>query len=97
VGVGLALAGVHELRKSTVQLTARLDQISELVSGAATTAGPTAVPDDGSHVVAGRTTYHLPQCRLVAERHDLQHMAAEEAVNRGLAPCRICEPEARAS
>jgi hypothetical protein len=93
IGVGLTLALVMEIRRSSVAMTAKLDQVSELLAGAATAAtGPTAVPDDGRAVVAGRTTYHRPTCRLVEGRHDLQVMSTVDATEKGLAPCRICEP-----
>lgn len=98
---GLTLALVQEIRKSVGVLTLKYDEMIEAMGGAAgagTTGGPTAVPTDGSQVVAGATTYHLPTCRLVADRSDLQVMGPEAAASRGLAPCRICEPaEAEAS
>jgi hypothetical protein len=98
IGVGLTLALVMEIRRSSAQVAAKLDQVSELLAGAATaTAGPTAVPDDGRAVLAGRTTYHRSGCRLVEGRHDLQVMGTTAAIDKGLAPCRICEPEAAGS
>lgn len=92
---GLTLALVQEIRKAVGVVSAKYDQMIEAMgSGGASAAGggPTAVPTDGTHVVAGTTTYHLPDCRLVAERGGLQSMAPKAAVARGLAPCRICEP-----
>jgi hypothetical protein len=99
IGVGLTLAVVMELRRSSAEVAGKLDQLSELLAGAAATApgGPTAVPDDGTAVVAGRTTYHRPTCRLVEGRGDLQVMGVPAATDKGLAPCRICEPGAIAS
>lgn len=101
IGLGLILSGltlalVQEMRKAVGTISAKYDQMIEALgsgaTGSVTGAGPTAVPTDGSHVVAGTTTYHLPDCRLIAERTDLQSMAPKSAVARGLAPCRICEP-----
>ena len=93
IGVGLTLALVMEIRRSNAAVVAKLDQVSELLAGAATaTAGPTAVPD-GAAVVAGRTTYHRQACRLVEGRSDLQVMSPTAASDKGLAPCRICEPQ----
>lgn len=86
--VGLTLLVIHELKHSTAQLLAGLERSAE---AAAAATGPTAVPDDGSMVVAGRATYHLPSCRLVAERDDLQTMSPAAAIDRGLAGCRICD------
>jgi hypothetical protein len=95
IGVGLTLALVMELRRSNAQVVAKLDQVSELLAGASqASAGPTAVPDDGTAVVAGATTYHRASCRLAEGRHDLQVMSPSAAADKGLAPCRICEPQA---
>lgn len=97
-GLGLILAGltlalVQEIRKAVGTLTAKYDEMIVAMGEASPSAsGPTAVPTDGSQVVAGATTYHLPSCRLVAERTDLQVMGPDAAASRGLAPCRICEP-----
>jgi hypothetical protein len=85
--VGLTLLVVNELKRSTAQLLAGLDRVNE---ANAIAAGPTAVPGAGPTVVAGRATYHLPTCRLVRERADLQTMSPDAAADRGLAPCRIC-------
>jgi hypothetical protein len=93
---GLVLALVQELRKNTAVTVAKLDEIADKIAAAGVgSGGPTAVPNDGSAVVAGRTTYHRPDCNLVEGRSDLQPMGTETAVDRGLAPCRICEPQER--
>lgn len=99
-GLGLVLAGltlalVQELRRATGMVIGKLEELSDATTETSST--PTAVPTDGSTVVAGKTTYHLPTCALVAGRNDLQAMAPDEAVDRGLAACRICEPAAKAS
>lgn len=93
---GLTLALVQELRRATGLIIGKLEEMTDATVDQSSTA-PTAVPADGSTVVAGKTTYHLPTCSLVSGRNDLQAMAPEEAVERGLAPCRICEPAAKAS
>lgn len=95
VGAGLTLIVVHSLRRDLLLLGQKLDAIVEgvhdLRGGGA--GGPTAVPDDASvRVVAGRTTYHSQTCHLVEGRDDLQVMDPEAARERGLAPCRICNP-----
>jgi hypothetical protein len=101
-GLGLVLAGltlalIQELRRATGMIIGKLEELSDSTADGATGSTPTAVPTDGSTVVAGKTTYHLPSCALVAGRNDLQAMAPEEATDRGLAACRICEPAAKAS
>jgi hypothetical protein len=47
---------------------------------------------DGEVVVAGRSSFHRPDCRLVASRNDLPAYARAEAEEAGLAACRICKP-----
>lgn len=94
-GAGLTLIVVHSLRRDLLQLGLKLDRIVDAVQELHGTAavGPTAVPeDDGLRVVAGRTTYHAQTCHLVEGRDDLQVMSPEAARDRGLAPCRICNP-----
>jgi hypothetical protein len=97
IGGGLALAIIQELRRGTLAVTEMLAELTEIVSQGASGGGPTAVPSDGNMVVAGRTSYHKSGCHLIDGRSDLQVMSAEDATARGLAPCRICEPQVKAS
>jgi hypothetical protein len=43
-------------------------------------------------VVVGRSSYHRPDCRVVAGRDDLPRRTAAQAVAAGLQPCRVCQP-----
>lgn len=99
VAGGLTLAVIQELRRGTLAVTERLAELTEIIAqgAAASGTGPTAVPADGAMVVAGRTSYHKSGCHLIDGRSDLQVMSAEDATGRGLAPCRICEPQVKAS
>ncbi|MGH9275206.1 MAG: hypothetical protein ACRDZU_11225 [Acidimicrobiales bacterium] len=101
IGAGLATVNVQARRQDSAEVLARLDEIAEALHHLTTTSGVsaaalTAVPDAGM-VVAGRTTYHLPSCHVVAEKDDLQPMTPEEAGARGLTRCRICKPPAAAT
>lgn len=101
-GLGLVLAGltlalIQELRRAVAAILARLEQLNEALGDTAPTTAPTAVPTDGTTVVAGKTTFHAPTCSLVSGRSDLQAMSPADAAERGLAPCRICEPGVKAS
>jgi hypothetical protein len=101
IGAGLMVVNVQARRQDTADVVARLDDIAEAVHHLLSTSSVsptalTAVPDSGM-VVAGRTTYHLPSCHVVAEKDDLQPMTSAEAGTRGLSPCRICKPPAAAS
>ena len=94
VGVGLTLALVQTLRADLHLIARKLDELNESAGGPRALGGPTAVPEDeGEKVVAGRTTYHRSNCHLVEGRGDLQVMSVKAAFDRGLAPCRVCNPE----
>lgn len=45
-------------------------------------------------VVAGRSTYHRPECRLVKDKDDLDRVTVQVAAGSGLSPCRVCAPPA---
>lgn len=45
-----------------------------------------------SSVVAGRATYHRPECQLVKGKHGLDVTSLETARQNGLSPCRLCHP-----
>ncbi len=95
VGAGIALAVVHSLRREMMLIASKLDTLTEAVreAGVASSPGPTAVPEEErDRVAAGRTTYHRQDCHLVEGRDDLQVMSPTDARERGLAPCRICNP-----
>lgn len=87
VAIGLLL--INELKRATAQILLGLERAND--ASVVESGGPTAVPGSGPMVVAGRATYHLPTCRLVAEREDLQTMSPDAAIDRGLAGCRICD------
>lgn len=91
VATGLFLANINARRQDTQALLAKLDEVADAVGGAGAAGGPTAVPEGSDLVVAGRTTFHSADCRLIEGRTDLQVMAPQVAKDRGLAPCRICD------
>ncbi len=95
IGTGLTVAVVQSQRRAALSITERLDELVEAVRamGGDAATGPTLVPDE-SMVIAGRGSFHLPSCRLVQERDDLQPMSRTAAEQRGLTPCRICQPVA---
>jgi hypothetical protein len=48
-------------------------------------------------LVAGPSTYHRPECRLVQGKSGLDRLTSEAAKSSGLAPCRVCDPDGVAS
>ncbi len=43
---------------------------------------------------AGRSSYHLRDCRLIKGKPDMEIIGVQEAALRGLSPCRVCQPDA---
>lgn len=43
-------------------------------------------------VVAGRSSFHRPDCHLVSGRDDMMTLEQLEAVAQGLSACRVCKP-----
>lgn len=87
VVVGAALVVADGARRDRAALQAGLDDLRRAVEdlAAARRAG-------GGAVVAGRSSYHRPACRLVEGRTALPTLTPAEAAGRGLAPCRVCHP-----
>lgn len=104
LGLGLTAAGlavivVQSVRRETRDIANRMDELIEAIRdmGASTTSAiPTlAAVGDEPLVIAGRTTFHAPDCRLVQGRANAgQPMTVDAATERGLNPCRICKPAA---
>jgi hypothetical protein len=61
-------------------------------AGAHTLSSNGSGPATGTTVVAGRSSFHDPECHLVASRDDLERIARDQAASRGLNACRICKP-----
>jgi hypothetical protein len=95
VMVGVALLLVEAMRAERAELQAALLELRTAIESAGALSTLTALPalaPEGT-VVAGASSYHRPSCRLVEGRDDLDVLAEEEAVARGLSPCRICTPD----
>jgi len=86
-GAGLLL--MAQMRTEARRLSARL----EYMTGALTKSiGGVPTTSANGKVVAGRSTFHLPDCRLVKDKPGLDLVTVEAAVHDGLDPCRICDP-----
>ena len=46
----------------------------------------------GPRVLTGQTSFHRPDCPLIAGREGLVEMSVEGAIAKDLIPCRICNP-----
>ncbi|HEU0129801.1 MAG TPA: hypothetical protein VFQ85_02280 [Mycobacteriales bacterium] len=92
--VGGALMVVHAHREDRARLEAKLDEVIDAIGrgGLAGAAGAPAPQDLTGLVVAGSASYHVPGCRLVDGREEVQYLTPQEAQARYLAPCRVCQP-----
>jgi hypothetical protein len=86
LGVGLLV--MSQVRDERVRLAEQLQLVGAVISKAAAPGGPAA----GGEVVAGKSTYHRPECRLVEGKADLDRVSVEVARLQGLSPCRVCNP-----
>lgn len=95
-GLGLVLLGIGllllaQFRNERLKLGEQLEHVAALISKAVATA-PGGVGSSNGRVVAGRSTYHRPDCRLVQGKSDLDLVPVETAKLSGLSPCRVCNP-----
>ncbi|MGH2556822.1 MAG: hypothetical protein ACRDHO_14045 [Actinomycetota bacterium] len=86
-GAGLLL--MAQMRTEARRLSGRLEYMTRALTK--NVGGVPATSANGK-VVAGRSTFHLPDCRLVKDKPGLDLVTVEAAVNDGLDPCRICDP-----
>lgn len=94
-GVGLILLGSVALVVAQIRV-AQLgfqDQVGHINQAIVRVAGLTQSGENGrNQVVAGQSTYHRPDCRLVQGKQGLERVTVEMAVMNGLSPCRVCNP-----
>ena len=91
VVTGSALLVMSGLRAERIKAEARTQELIQVMGrlGTALTVGEGST--DGL-VLAGKSTYHRPECRLVKDK-DLEKVSLQVASASGLAPCRVCSPE----
>ena len=94
-GVGLIILGAASLIIAQVRLAQQSwqDQVAQINQAVIRVAGLSSSGGNGhSQVVAGQSTYHRPECRLVQGKAGLERVTPETAVMNGLSPCRVCNP-----
>jgi hypothetical protein len=94
-GLGLILVGgvlllMAQIRSERMKLGEQVDQAAGLLSRAMSSAS--AASSANGQVVAGKSTYHRRECRLVEGKADLNLVTVEVARLQGLSPCRVCNP-----
>lgn len=101
VFIGGALLIVENNRRDRATLMALLEEVRAALEHAPSTAAasngfarPTqpVAAISADMVIAGSSSYHDQGCRLVADRPDLDPISLDEAEERDLTACRICNP-----
>lgn len=100
LGLGLVVTGATLLFLSTIRserqlMTDRYDEMARLLSRNLSrlqfsTNGHS--PSSSAQVVAGATTYHLAECKVLEGKDGLTTVTVEQAVAEGLERCRVCGP-----
>jgi hypothetical protein len=89
---GAALMVVQSHRQDRALLEAQLRDLNTAVARLANAVGGNAATNGGpDRVVIGSSSYHRPDCRLVADK-GLPSTTLDAARAEGLAPCRVCAP-----
>ena len=96
-GLGLVIVGaialvIAQIRAAQFSFQDQVRQINQAVVRVAGLAASGANGHKDPQVVAGQSTYHRPDCRLVQGKSDLERVTVETAVMTGLSPCRVCNP-----
>jgi hypothetical protein len=91
LGVGLLV--VAQLRSERMKLTDELQRVGSVISRAIAASPAAGGASSNGRVVAGKSTYHRPDCRLVEGKSDLDLVTIEAARASGLSACRVCNPE----
>lgn len=94
-GVGLVIFGsallvIGRMRAERLRTDARIEELIK-ATGRVGSAIASANGSENGLVVAGRSTYHRPDCRLVQGK-ELDKVTVEIASAAGLSACRVCDP-----
>jgi hypothetical protein len=91
LGVGLLV--MAQLRSERMKLTDEVRRVGSVISRAIAASPAAGTASSNGRVVAGKSTYHRPDCRLVEGKSDLDFVTIEAARASGLSACRVCDPE----
>jgi len=95
-GVGLLV--IAQIRTERRKLMNVLEVMAVAVGRTSAESGDTLIQlgSDAAPgtVVAGPSTYHRPDCRLIQGKEGLERMSVKAAQSSGLSPCRVCDPDA---
>ena len=96
VVIGASMLIVQNAREDRARLEATLERLITAVEHNAGAGRGLAQPGSAGMVLAGSASYHRLECTLPAAREEAHLLPIEQVLNRGLAPCRVCNPPALA-
>src|SRR3954453_1661043 len=79
---GAALVIVHNARVDRARLESKLDELVDAIGNGGSAAAMVAPSSAADLYVAGGTSYHRPDCRLVTGRSDIAYVTGAEVVTR---------------
>jgi hypothetical protein len=97
-GLGLVILGailisVDSRREDGHRVEAMLAEVRDALTRLAPPPEEEIIDDGtGPRVLTGQTSFHRPDCPLIAGREALPEMSFEAALAKDLIPCRICNP-----
>ena len=103
VALGAALLIIESARAERAELQASIEDLRRAIEGLGAASGnghtvaSTTLGAASDLVVTGSTSYHRPDCRLVAGREQPTLLPREAASEQGLTACRICHPSGQPS
>lgn len=99
LGLGLVITGATLLFLSTIRserqlMTDRYDEMARLLSRNLSRLQISSNGSGGTNgqVVAGATSYHRAECKILEGKDGLTTVTVEQAVAEGLERCRVCNP-----
>jgi hypothetical protein len=93
LGIGVLL--IAQIRIERQKLMQVLEVMATAVSksvGVADMGGAEPAAPSDILVVAGPSTFHRPECKLVQGKPGLDRLTLDVAQSTGLTPCRVCDP-----
>jgi len=93
--LGAALIVTESVRRDRAELERRISELSSALgrlAPSAAAAAPARSTTVSDLVVTGRSSFHRPDCHLVAGRDDAELVERSGAEADGLVACRVCNP-----
>ena len=90
VVIGAVLLNIQNNRLDRAMLEEQLKDLNTRLARLSAD-DPTVIGGTAGDVVVGTSSYHRPDCRLVAGK-GLPMATSQSAVAAGLTPCRVCRP-----